>query len=141
MDATHIPVRVEVTDHTGCRAVADTLSRIGDKWTVMVVGALARGPLRYNELNRTIDGISQRMLTLTLKGLEQDGLVTRTLYPTIPPRVDYALTDMGRTLIDPLQELYRWAMTNVPEMAAARVRYAQKVRDDAALLQGIHRSK
>src|SRR5689334_17507192 len=98
MAATHIPVRAPVADHTGCRAVADTLSRIGDKWTVMVVGALSQGPLRYNELNRTIDGISQRMLTLTLKGLEQDGLVTRTLYPTIPPRVEYALTDMGRTL-------------------------------------------
>ena len=141
MAATHMPVRAEVTDHAGCRAVADTLARIGDKWTVMVVGSLSQGPLRYNELNRAIDGISQRMLTLTLKGLEQDGLVTRTLYPTIPPRVEYALTDMGRTLTGPLQVLFQWAQANLPRMAEARVRYAQKQLDEAALLQGIHRSK
>lgn len=121
--------------------MADTLARIGDKWTVLVVGSLSKGPLRYNELNRAIDGISQRMLTLTLKGLEQDGLVTRTLYPTIPTRVEYALTDMGRTLIDPLQELYQWAMVNLPRMAAARIEYERKQVRDAALLQGIHRSK
>ena len=141
MDATHTDVRTTVTDHTGCRAVADTLSRIGDKWTVMVVGALSEGPLRYNELNRAIDGISQRMLTLTLKGLEQDGLVTRTLYPTIPPRVEYELTEMGRTLTAPLQVLYQWAQTNLPRMAAARVRYARKQEEEAAILQGIHRSR
>lgn len=141
MAVTHTAVRTPVTDHTGCRAVADTLARIGDKWTVLVVGALSKGPLRYNELNRAIDGISQRMLTLTLKGLEQDGLVTRTLYPTIPPRVEYALTDMGRTLIDPLQELYQWAMVNLPRMAEARIEYERKQLRDAALLQGIHRSK
>ena len=141
MDATHNPVRIPVTDHTGCRTVADTLSRIGDKWTVMVVGALTKGPLRYNELNRAIDGISQRMLTLTLKGLEQDGLVTRTLYPTIPPRVEYALTDMGRTLIEPLQALFAWASANVPHMVEARQRYEQKQIAEAALLQGIHRAR
>lgn len=141
MDATHTAVRATVTDHTGCRAVADTLARIGDKWTVMVVGALSEGPLRYNELNRAIDGISQRMLTLTLKGLEQDGLVTRTLYPTIPPRVEYELTDMGRTLTGPLDALYQWAQANVPKMADARLRYDQKQRDAAALLQGVHRSR
>lgn len=141
MTVTHTAVRIPVTDHTGCRAVADTLSRIGDKWTVLVVGALSKGPLRYNELNRAIDGISQRMLTLTLKGLEQDGLVTRTLYPTIPPRVEYALTDMGRTLIDPLEELYQWARANLPRMAEAQIRYQEKQLQEAALLQGIHRSR
>ena len=141
MAATHMPVHAEVTDHAGCRAVADTLARIGDKWTVMVVGSLSQGPLRYNELNRAIDGISQRMLTLTLKGLEQDGLVTRTLYPTIPPRVEYALTDMGRTLIEPLQALFAWASANVPHMVEARQRYEQKQIAEAALLQSIHRTR
>lgn len=140
MTVTHMPVRTHVTDHTGCRAVADTLARIGDKWTVLVVGSLSKGPLRYNELNRAIDGISQRMLTLTLKGLEQDGLVTRTLYPTIPPRVEYELTDMGSTLIEPLQELYQWAMMNLPRMAQAKVLYEQKRSQEAAVMKGIHRS-
>jgi DNA-binding HxlR family transcriptional regulator len=100
---THDPV------HDQCRAISDVLARVGDKWTVMVVGLLADGPMRFNELRRTIGGISQRMLTLTLRGLERDGLVTRTVFPTIPPRVDYALTDRGQTLIEPLKLLFAWA--------------------------------
>ncbi|MGF6230746.1 DNA-binding HxlR family transcriptional regulator [Inquilinus ginsengisoli] len=96
--------------HNQCRAISDVLARIGDKWTVMVVGLLADGPMRFNELRRTIGGISQRMLTLTLRGLERDGLVTRTVFPTIPPRVDYALTDRGQTLIEPLKLLFAWAI-------------------------------
>lgn len=96
--------------HDQCRAISDVLARIGDKWTVMVVGLLADGPMRFNELRRTIGGISQRMLTLTLRGLERDGLVTRTVFPTIPPRVDYALTDRGQTLIEPLKLLFAWAI-------------------------------
>ncbi|MGO1080207.1 winged helix-turn-helix transcriptional regulator [Inquilinus sp. CA228] len=95
--------------HNDCRAISDVLARVGDKWTVMVVGLLSDGPMRFNELRRTIGGISQRMLTLTLRGLERDGLVTRTVFPTIPPRVDYALTDRGRTLIEPLKALFAWA--------------------------------
>jgi DNA-binding HxlR family transcriptional regulator len=92
-----------ITHDTGdCRAVADVLARVGDKWTVYVVGHLRGGPMRFNEIRRAIGGISQRMLTLTLRGLERDGLVTRTVYPTIPPRVDYELTELGRTLIEPL---------------------------------------
>jgi DNA-binding HxlR family transcriptional regulator len=82
---------------------AETLDRIGDKWTVLVLVALEQGPLRYNEIRRVVDGISQRMLTLTLKGLERDGLVNRTMYPTIPPRVDYELTELGRKLVVPLR--------------------------------------
>jgi DNA-binding HxlR family transcriptional regulator len=89
-------------------AALETLARIGDKWTVMVVAALWQGPLRYNEIQRGVEGISQRMLTLTLKGLEQDGLVERTLFPTVPPRVDYELTELGRSLIVPLHALYEW---------------------------------
>jgi DNA-binding HxlR family transcriptional regulator len=106
--------------------MADTLARIGDKWTVMMVGSLAQGPMRYNQLRRMVDGISQRMLTLTLKGLEQDGIVTRTMYPTIPPRVDYELTELGRKLIVPLRALYDWAQENRPAMLAAREAFAKK---------------
>ena len=95
-----------------CRALSEILVRIGEKWAVLVVGVLANGPVRFNEIRRTVDGISQRMLTLTLRGLERDGLVTRTVYPTIPPRVDYELTELGRTLIEPLAGLADWARTN-----------------------------
>src|SRR5882672_6271380 len=111
-----------------CKAEIETLARIGDKWTVMVVGALSKGPIRYNEIHRIVDGISQRMLTLTLKGLEQDGLVTRTMFPTIPPRVDYELTELGRKLIVPLQGLYDWAVEHRADMLAARGRFAEKQR-------------
>lgn len=113
------------------RAVSETLARIGDKWTVMVVGALRHGPLRYNEIRRNVDGISQRMLTLTLKGLEQDGLVERTIFPTIPPRVDYELTELGRNLIVPLQVLYEWAVEHRPAILAAREKFAEKEREAA----------
>ena len=102
------------------KAIVETLARIGDKWTVMVVAALSQGPIRYNEVRRRVEGISQRMLTLTLKGLEQDGLATRTMYPTIPPRVDYELTELGRKLIVPLKALHDWAVENRPAMLAAR---------------------
>jgi DNA-binding HxlR family transcriptional regulator len=111
--------------HAACTQV-ETLARIGDKWTVMVVGALSKGPIRYNEIRRRVEGISQRMLTLTLKGLEQDGLVTRTMYPTIPPRVDYELTKLGRKLIVPLQALSEWARENRPAMLAAREAFRRR---------------
>ena len=97
-----------------CRAVADILSRIGDKWTVFVVRSLSDGPRRFTEIKRVINGISQRMLTLTLRGLERDGFVTRTVTPSIPPRVDYELTDLGRTLIGPLHTIGEWATTREP---------------------------
>ena len=97
-------------------------------WTVMVVVALEQGPLRYNEIRRVVDGISQRMLTLTLKGLERDGLVKRTMYPTIPPRVDYELTELGNRLMVPLQSLYDWAVKHRPAMLAARKKFAEKER-------------
>jgi DNA-binding HxlR family transcriptional regulator len=112
--------------HAACKAEVETLARIGDKWTVMVVGALSEGPIRYNEIRRGVEGISQRMLTLTLKGLEQDGLVTRTMYPTIPPRVDYELTKLGRKLIVPLQALYEWAREYRPAMLAAREAFRRR---------------
>lgn len=110
-----------------CRATADLLARIGDKWTVYVVGLLQDGPMRFNEIRRAVGGISQRMLTLTVRGLERDGLVTRTVYPTIPPRVDYELTELGRTLIGTLQGLADWANQN-----SAAVEKAQRAFDAKA---------
>jgi len=103
-----------------CRAVSQVLSRIGDKWSVLIVNLLGRGPRRFNEIRRTVGGISQRMLTLTLRGLERDGLVTRTVSPTVPPRVDYALTDLGRSLLVPVSALAQWALTHQPAMERAR---------------------
>lgn len=106
-----------------CRAVSDVLSRIGDKWTVYVVGLLSNGPMRFNEIRRSVGSISQRMLTLTLRGLERDGLVTRTVYPTIPPRVDYELTELGRTLICILKPLGEWAVENRHTVEKARAKF------------------
>lgn len=111
-----------------CAAVSDVLSRIGDKWSVLIVMLLGDGPRRFNELKRMIGGISQRMLTLTLRGLERDGLVTRTQFPTIPPRVDYQLTDLGRSLAEPVQVLGAWANANTAAVAAARGAYDGRTR-------------
>src|ERR671929_1241962 len=98
-------------DGENCRAVASVLARVGDKWSVFVIMMLGDGPKRFNELKRMVGGISQRMLTLTLRGLERDGLVTRTVFPTIPPRVDYELTDLGRGLCHPVKALGDWAIS------------------------------
>jgi DNA-binding HxlR family transcriptional regulator len=106
-----------------CAGMADILNRIGDKWSVMVVGFLSRKTMRFNELRHAIGGISQRMLTLTLRNLERDGLVTRTVYPEIPPRVEYALTDLGHTLTEPLDALWDWAAEHQSEVQQARQRY------------------
>jgi DNA-binding HxlR family transcriptional regulator len=106
-----------------CRAVSDVLSRIGDKWTVLVVNLMGKGPKRFNEMKREVGGISQRMLTLTLRGLERDGLVTRSVYPTVPPRVEYALTDLGRSLLAPVRELGTWALSNHTRIEEARARF------------------
>ena len=110
-------------NHSDCRAVASVLARIGDKWTVLLIMTLIDGPRRFNELKRMINGISQRMLTLTLRGLERDGLVTRTIFPTIPPRVDYELTDLGRGLAEPIKALGEWAFANLTEIEGARTRF------------------
>src|ERR1051326_6703058 len=106
-----------------CRAVSAVLARIGDKWSVLIVSRLGDGPMRFNELKRTIGGISQRMLTLTLRNLERDGLITRTVFPTIPPRVDYALTPLGRSLLQPVSALGAWAIRNQAKIARARERF------------------
>ena len=106
-----------------CRAVSQILSRIGDKWSVLVVMALSQGPQRFSELRDKIGGISQKMLTITLRGLERDGMVTRTIFPTIPPRVDYELTDLGHDLTVPVIALGEWARHNQGRIAAARAAF------------------
>ena len=109
-----------------CQAVSAVLSRVGDKWSVLVVSILGRGPMRFNELKRTIDGVSQRMLTLTLRALERDGLVTRTVFPSVPPRVDYELTALGRSLLNPVSALAAWAIDHRGDIAAAQVKFDVK---------------
>jgi DNA-binding HxlR family transcriptional regulator len=103
--------------------VRDVLDRVGDKWTLIVVHELAWGPRRFTELLRAVDGLSQRMLTVTLRGLERDGLVHRTIYPTVPPRVDYELTDLGTTLLDTICQLMAWTVDHLGEIGQARQRY------------------
>jgi len=116
-----IPSTLHVAED--CRAVSDVLARIGDKWTVLVVGTLGDGAKRFSELHRALGSISRRMLTLTLRGLERDGLVTRTVYPTIPPRVDYELTTLGRSLLEPVNALGLWARQNRAAIQSARQRF------------------
>jgi DNA-binding HxlR family transcriptional regulator len=106
-----------------CRTISTLLSRIGDKWTVLVVSTLGEGSRRFNELRREIPSISQRMLTLTLRNLERDGLVSRTVTPSIPPRVDYELTELGCSLLKPVNALEQWALANVEQIHAAQARF------------------
>lgn len=110
-------------NHPGCRAISEILNRVGDKWSVLIVGTLADGSKRFNELRREIPSISQRMLTLTLRGLERDGLVNRTVTPTIPPRVDYELTGLGRSLQGPVTALADWALANIGAVHEAQQRF------------------
>src|ERR1035437_5500829 len=105
-----------------CRA-RDILDRVGDKWSVYVISLLGDGPRRFTDLLRAIDGVSQRMLTVTLRGLERDGIVTRKVYPVVPPRVDYALTPTGHTLLETVRHLVQWADDHTGEIDAARARY------------------
>jgi DNA-binding HxlR family transcriptional regulator len=122
--------------HGDCLAAREVLSRVGDKWSVFVIALLGDGPKRFSEIKRTIEGISQRMLTLTLRALERDGLVTRTVFPTIPPRVDYALTPLGATLLEPVRALAAWAQLHRQAIHDARDRFdAQQM---AALRAAAH---
>ncbi len=108
---------------TDCRMVREILDLVGDKWSLYIIATLKDGPVRFNELRRRIEGISQRMLTITLRGLERDGLVKRTLFPTIPPRVDYELTDVGRSLLAPVMAITLWANAHQETIQDARMRY------------------
>jgi DNA-binding HxlR family transcriptional regulator len=110
---------------SACRA-RGILQRVGDKWSAYVIDLLGQDTKRFTELHRSIDGITARMLTVTLRGLERDGIVTRTIHPVIPPRVDYALTPLGRTLLDTIGQLVSWADSHVTEIEAARAAYDAK---------------
>lgn len=112
-----------------CEAVSDMLSRIGDKWTVLIVSYLGDGPMRFNELKRGIGNISQKMLTTTLRNLERDGLISRTVTPTRPPSVEYALTEMGHCLLVPVSSLAAWAVDNRERIAKARASYDTRVTE------------
>jgi DNA-binding HxlR family transcriptional regulator len=114
-----------VGERSPCRA-REVLQRVGDKWSVLAIDLLGQGTMRFTELHRAIDGITARMLTVTLRGLERDGIVTRTIHPVIPPRVEYALTPMGRTLLDTIGQLVDWADSHLPEIQAARAAYDAK---------------
>jgi DNA-binding HxlR family transcriptional regulator len=111
------------TDEEVCRQVLKILALIGDKWTIMVIGQLRERTLRFGELHRAVTGISQRMLTLTLRQLERDGLVTRTVHPSVPPRVEYALTPLSATLLSSITALADWAIAHRHEIHANRSRY------------------
>lgn len=115
-----------------CRTISSLLARIGDKWTVLVVQTLGDGPRRFNELRREIPSVSQRMLTLTLRNLERDGLVNRTVTPSIPPRVDYELTELGQSLQGPICGLATWALENVESIHEAQARFDSQREDSIA---------
>lgn len=108
-------------------ATRPILDRVGDRWTVLVVGVLGDGDARFSEVKRQIEGISQKMLTQTLRGLERDGLVRRTVFPEVPVRVEYALTETGRTLLEPLRALQHWSIDNVATIAASQEAYDHAV--------------
>ncbi|NUE92331.1 winged helix-turn-helix transcriptional regulator [Acinetobacter seifertii] len=127
---TNFPDEMPDPNINGCRATREILDRIGDKWSLYIIASLAKGTMRFNELRRGIDGISQRMLTLTLRGLERDGLVSRTMYPTIPPRVDYELTELGQTLLVPVMALVSWADNNQFAIKEAHERFDEKSDTD-----------
>ncbi len=116
---TALPSPVPGDEHEQC-PVTDVLRRVGDKWTVLVVVLLGQRAHRFNELHRGIETISQRMLTRTLRGLEEDGLVHREVFATIPPSVEYSLTPLGKSLLEPLSGLAKWAIANQPAIAASR---------------------
>ena len=123
-----------------CRSVAPILQRIGDKWSILIVMMLARGPQRFNELKRLVEGISQRMLTLNLRGLEREGLISRKIFPTIPPKVEYALTDLGQSLCIHVISLGQWAEENYDAIQAAREAFDARNSEEEALPFAEHRN-
>lgn len=120
---------IELPDRTSedCRATSSILMRVGDKWSILIIVLLGDGPKRFNEVKRAVGGISQRMLTLTLRGLERDGLVTRTQFPTIPPRVDYELTELGHSLWAAVEPLAVWAQAHVAQILRSRSEFDKKI--------------
>jgi DNA-binding HxlR family transcriptional regulator len=118
-----VTVHLPDANSTDCRAVSSVLARVGDKWSVLIIVLLGDGTKRFNEIKRMVGGISQRMLTLTLRGLERDGLITRKQFPTIPPRVDYELTDLGRSLWAAVEPFALWARSHVADIQKAREKF------------------
>jgi DNA-binding HxlR family transcriptional regulator len=110
---------------TDCHRISEILSRVGDKWTMQVVVVLRSEPRRFNELKRQVAGISQQMLTRTLKTLERDGMVTRTVTATTPPQVEYALTPLGKDLSEPVRQLAKWAVEHLAKIDDSRLQYDQ----------------
>jgi len=121
-----MPVHILNPASEDCRNLSSILARVGDKWTVLIVVLLGDGPKRFNEIKRLVGGISQRMLTFTLRGLERDGLITRTVFPTTPQRVDYELTKLGSTLWEAVEPLSSWARTHLGEILKSRKRFDGK---------------
>lgn len=119
-----------------CRPVGEILDQIGGKWTVMIINRLGRRSMRFSEIKRELNGISQKMLTSTLRDLERDGFVRRTVTPTIPPRVDYELTDLGRDLHGPLNVIGEWAIRNRDRILAARAAFMAKHPDSVSFRKG-----
>jgi DNA-binding HxlR family transcriptional regulator len=110
-------------ESSACRRISEILARVGDKWTVLVIVQLRDGPLRFSDIKRRLGSISQKMLTSTLRALERDGFLTRTVYPTVPPRVDYELTALGRDLLQPVTGIANWATKNADAIDRARARF------------------
>ena len=119
--------------HADCRRVGDILTRVGSKWTILLLTAIGDRRMRFGELHRAINGISQRMLTVTLRNLEHDGILIRTVYPTIPPRVEYELSDRGRSLKLALAPIGKWVMENQTDIEETRERVKEQVRGDRAV--------
>ena len=122
-------------ESSACRRISEVLSRVGDKWTVLVIVQLREGPLRFSEIKRRLGSISQKMLTATLRAIERDGFVTRTVHPTVPPRVEYELTTLGRDLLQPVTAMSNWATQNADAIDRARARFDgahEKAADSAA---------
>jgi DNA-binding HxlR family transcriptional regulator len=119
-----------------CRRVGDILARVGDKWTILLLMAIGERRMRFGELHRAINGISQRMLTVTLRNLEHDGILIRTVYPTIPPRVEYELSDRGRSLKLALAPIGKWVMENQTDIEEAHERVREQIPGDRAVAPG-----
>jgi DNA-binding HxlR family transcriptional regulator len=127
-----VTVKLIDSESEDCRAARSILARIGDKWSILIIVLLGDGPKCFNEIKRTVSGISQRMLTLTLRGLERDGVVTRTQYPTIPPRVEYELTRLGRSLWEAVEPLSTWEEGHVKQVTRAQAEFDKKTSAESA---------
>jgi len=123
MDVTAAPLEIQSSD---CQKISQVLARVGEKWSILIIMMLSGGPRRFTELKRSINGISQRMLTLCLRGLERDGLINRTVIAVMPPHVEYSLTPLGVSLTTPVIALGSWASDHIADIDAARAAFDQQ---------------